>query len=145
VLRNKGAAGVDGVTVGELKGLLQERWPDVKAALLYGSYQPQAVRQVDIPKAGGGSRQLGIPTVLDRLIQQALHQMMSPIFEQGFSDHSDGFRPRRSAAQAVLQARNYAQSGHRWVSKSRSKRKLYYRRLSAGIKIDLSYKTMHKI
>ena len=72
-------------------------------------------RQVDIPKAGGGSRQLGIPTVLDRLIQQALHQMMSPIFEQGFSDHSYGFRPRRSAAQAVLQARNYAQSGHRWV------------------------------
>jgi RNA-directed DNA polymerase len=115
VLRNKGAAGVDGVTVGELKSLLQERWPDVKAALLCGSYQPQAVRQVDIPKAGGGSRQLGIPTVLDRLIQQALHQMMSPIFEQGFSDHSYGFRPRRSAAQAVLQARNYAQSGHRWV------------------------------
>ena len=115
VLRNKGSAGVDGVTVGELKGLLQERWPDLKDDLLRGQYQPQSVRQVDIPKPGGGSRQLGIPTVLDRLIQQALHQVMSPIFELGFSDHSYGFRPRRSAAQAVLQARSYAESGYRWV------------------------------
>jgi len=115
VLRNKGAAGVDGVTVSELKGLLLERWLDIKADLLFGNYQPQAVRQVEIPKSGGGSRQLGIPTVLDRLIQQALHQVLSPLFEQSFSNHSYGFRPRRSAAQAVMQARNYAESGYRWV------------------------------
>jgi RNA-directed DNA polymerase len=115
VLRNKGAPGVDGLTVGELKAYLKERWPEHREALLRGEYQPQPVRRVDIPKSGGGIRHLGIPTVLDRLIQQALHQVLSPVFEPGFSDHSYGFRPGRNAGQAVRQARDYVEAGYRWV------------------------------
>lgn len=115
VLRNKGAPGVDGMTVGELKAYLKTHWLAHKEALLNGSYQPQPVRKVEIPKSGGGVRQLGIPTVLDRLIQQALHQVLSPVFEPGFSEFSYGFRPGRSAGQAVQQARDYAESGSRWV------------------------------
>ena len=93
VLRNKGAPGVDGLTVGELKAYLQHHWQQHKADLLSGSYQPQPVRKVEIPKPGGGVRQLGIPTVLDRLIQQALHQVLSPLFDPTFSESSYGFRP----------------------------------------------------
>jgi RNA-directed DNA polymerase len=115
VMRNKGAAGVDGIEVSDLKAYLKCQWLEHKEALLNGSYQPQPVRKVEIPKSGGGVRQLGIPTVLDRLIQQALHQVLSPVFEPGFSDSSYGFRPGRSAGQAVLQARQYAESGRRWV------------------------------
>ena len=115
VMRNKGAPGVDGLTVSELKASLKTHWPEHKEALLNGRYQPQPVRKVEIPKPGGGVRQLGIPTVLDRLIQQALHQILSPIFETGFSDFSYGFRPGRRAGQAVQQARTYAESGNRWV------------------------------
>ena len=101
VLRNKGAPGVDGMTVGELKAYLKTHWLAHKEALLNGSYQPQPVRKVEIPKSGGGVRQLGIPTVLDRLIQQALHQVLSPVFEPEFSEFSYGFRPGRSAGQAA--------------------------------------------
>jgi RNA-directed DNA polymerase len=115
VLRNKGAPGVDGLTVSGLKAYLKRHWPEHKEALLNGSYTPQPVRKVEIPKSGGGVRQLGIPTVLDRLIQQALHQVLSPVFEPGFSGFSYGFRPGRSAGQAVQQARDYVESGHRWV------------------------------
>jgi len=115
VLRNKGVAGVDGLKVSELKAYLKDQWLPHKEALLNGSYQPQSVLKVEIPKSGGGVRQLGIPTVLDRLIQQALHQVLSPLFEPTFSDSSYGFRPRRSAGQAVLQARNYVEAGNRWV------------------------------
>jgi RNA-directed DNA polymerase len=115
VMRNKGAAGVDGMRVGELKAYLKTHWLDCKQALLDGTYQPQPVRKVEIPKSGGGVRQLGIPTVLDRLIQQALHQVLSPVFEPEFSDHSYGFRPNRSAGQAVQQARDYVALGNRWV------------------------------
>lgn len=115
VMRNKGAPGVDGLTVGELKAYLKTHWLEHKEALLNGRYQPQPVRKVEIPKSGGGVRQLGIPTVLDRLIQQALHQVLSPVFEPGFSEYSYGFRPGRSAGQAVQQARDYAESGNRWV------------------------------
>ena len=115
VMRNKGAPGVDGMPVGELKSYLQQNWPVHRKELLSGSYQPQPVRKVEIPKSGGGVRQLGIPTVLDRLIQQALHQVLSPIFENTFSNNSYGFRPGRKASQAVLQARNYAEVGYRWV------------------------------
>lgn len=115
VLRNKGAAGVDGVEVWELKAHLQEHWSTHKEALLNGSYRPQPVRRVEIPKPGGGKRQLGIPTVLDRLIQQALHQQLSPLFEPTFSENSYGFRPRRNAGQAVTQARDYVEAGYRWV------------------------------
>lgn len=115
VMRNKGAPGVDGLTVAELKGYLKTHWPGHRQELLEGTYQPQPVRTVEIPKPGGGMRQLGIPTVLDRLIQQALHQVLSPVFEPGFSESSYGFRPGRNAGQAVRQARDYVEAGHRWV------------------------------
>ncbi|GAA4877644.1 reverse transcriptase domain-containing protein [Ferrimonas pelagia] len=115
VLRNKGAPGVDGMTVEALAPYLHAHWPELKQQLLTGDYQPQAVRKVTIPKPGGGERILGIPTVLDRLIQQALHQVLSPLLEPTFSAHSYGFRPGRSAGQAVQQARAHIEAGHRWV------------------------------
>jgi RNA-directed DNA polymerase len=115
VVRNKGAAGVDGVTVAEFKDWLVVHWPSVKKALLEGRYLPRPVRRVDIPKPAGGVRTLGIPTVVDRLIQQALHQVLSPVFEPTFSERSYGFRPRRSAAEAVKQAQAYIGEGRRWV------------------------------
>lgn len=115
VARNKGSAGVDGVQVAEFKDWLKVYWPTVKAALLAGSYQPQAVRAVEIPKPSGGTRVLGIPTVVDRLIQQALLQVMQPIFDSGFSKSSYGFRPRRNAHQAVQAAQKHVQAGQRWV------------------------------
>jgi len=112
---NRGAAGIDGMEVEQLRGYLREHWADVREQILKGTYRPRAVRRVDIPKPGGGTRMLGIPTVLDRLIQQAIHQILSPMWETGFSAHSYGFRPRRSAAQAVKAAQGYIQSGKRWV------------------------------
>ena len=115
VIRNAGAPGIDAMSVEDLASHLKEQWQQVKEALLEDRYQPQAVKRVDIPKPGGGMRQLGIPTVVDRLIQQALHQVLSPIFEAGFSDSSYGFRPGRSAHQAVLKAREYVADGKRWV------------------------------
>lgn len=115
VKTNRGAPGVDGVTVEALAPYLKVHWPEIKEQLLAGEYRPQAVRQVEIPKASGALRALGIPTALDRLIQQAMHQVLSPLFEPTFSDHSYGFRPRRSAGQAVQQAREHVESGHRWV------------------------------
>lgn len=115
VVGNKGAAGVDGMTVSELKTYLREHWSEIKIQLLEGQYRPQAVRGVEIPKPNGGKRQLGIPTVVDRLIQQALHQILSPIFEPEFSPNSYGFRPGKSAHQAVLKAKEYQRSGKRWV------------------------------
>lgn len=116
VERNSGAAGVDNMTVAELRAYVREHWPRIKAEMLAGSYQPQAVLKVEIPKPGGeGMRMLGIPTVVDRLIQQALHQVLSPIFEPYFSESSYGFRPQRSAHQAVLKARQYVREGRRWV------------------------------
>jgi RNA-directed DNA polymerase len=115
VMHNKGAAGVDGMSVDALKAYLQTYWQGHKADLLAGDYRPQAVLKVSIPKAGGGQRELGIPTVLDRLIQQAIHQVLSPVFEAQFSDSSYGFRPHRDAGQAVQQARAYVEEGHRWL------------------------------
>ena len=105
VVGNKGSAGVDAMSVEELKPYLQTHWRRIKEELLAGSYQPQPVRRVEIPKPGGrGTRKLGVPTVLDRLIQQAVHQVLNPLFDVGFSDHSYGFRPGRSAHQALIQA-----------------------------------------
>ena len=115
VVRNKGAAGVDDLTVAELKDWLAAHWPSVKKALLEGRYVPRPVRRVDIAKPSGGVRTLGIPTVVDRLIQQALAQVLSPLFEPTFSDRSYGFRPGRSAGQAVKQAHAYVADGKRWV------------------------------
>ena len=115
VVSNKGAAGVDNMSTGQLKGYLQTDWLRIKEELLNGTYTPQPVRKVEIPKPGGGTRMLGIPTVLDRLIQQAVHQELSPLFEPGFSASSYGFRPGKSAHQAVQAARNAVESGLRWV------------------------------
>lgn len=115
VMRNKGAAGVDGLTVEEFKSWLQQHWPSVRAALLAGDYMPAAIRKVEIPKPNGGVRTLGIPTVVDRLIQQALLQVLQPAFEPTFSDHSYGFRPGRNAWQAVQGAQGYIREGRRWV------------------------------
>ena len=115
VERNAGAAGVDGMTTEELRGYLRAQWEQLKRQLLEGTYQPQPVRRVDIPKLGGGTRMLGIPTVVDRLIQQAMHQVMSPVWEPDFSNHSYGFRPGRGAHQAVEAARAHVESGRRWV------------------------------
>ena len=103
------------LTVSELKDHLKQHWPTIRTRLLAGTYQPLPVRRVDIPKPQGGVRTLGIPTVVDRLIQQALHQVLQPIFEPTFSEASYGFRPGRNAHQALRQAREYVAQGKRWV------------------------------
>lgn len=115
VVGNKGAAGVDGMSVDELKPYLDEHWVRIKGELLEGRYEPQAVAQVEIPKPNGGMRKLGIPTVVDRLIQQAIHQVLEPVFDRDFSKSSYGFRRGRDAHQAVKQAREYVKEGRRWV------------------------------
>src|ERR1700752_775854 len=115
VVKNEGARGVDGLTVAELKPWLQAHWAKIRQAMLVGEYMPAAVRKVDIPKPQGGVRTLGIPTVLDRLVQQALHQVLQPLFEAEFSESSYGFRPGRNAHQAVEAARSYVAEGKRWV------------------------------
>jgi len=115
VRANKGAAGVDGLDIDQTAALLKTRWPVIRDSLLKGTYRPQPVRRVTIPKPGGGERELGIPTVTDRLIQQALLQVLQPILDPSFSPHSYGFRPGRSAHEAVLAAQSYVQSGRRVV------------------------------
>jgi RNA-directed DNA polymerase len=115
VVANEGAPGVDGLTVAELKSWLKGHWAKVRQALLAGEYMPAAVRKVEIAKPQGGVRTLGIPTVVDRLIQQALHQVMQPLFEPEFSESSYGFGPGHNAHQAVKAARSYVAEGKRWV------------------------------
>ena len=115
VQANKGSPGVDGMTVDELPGYLKEHWPRIRQELLGGTYRPQRVKQVLIPKPGGGTRKLGIPTVLDRFIEQAILQVLTPIFDPTFSPFSYGFRPGRSAHQAVRQAKRYIAEGYEWV------------------------------
>ena len=115
VERNRGAAGVDGMAVTELGDWLKVHWPEVRRALDEGTYRPAPVRRVTIPKPDGGKRELGVPTVLDRLIQQAIAQALTPVFDPGFSERSYGFRPGRSAQQAVQMARSYAGEGLIWV------------------------------
>ena len=112
VKANKGSAGVDGRTVQDTAEHLKQAWPDIRARLLDGSYRPEPVRRVGIPKPGGGTRELGIPTVVDRLIQQALLQVLQPLIDPTFSTHSYGFRPQRSAQQAVLAAQAHVQAGY---------------------------------
>ena len=112
VKRNKGAAGVGGMTVDDLPAYLKEHWPTIRAQLLDGTYKPQPVRRVEIPKASGGMRPLGIPTVLDRFIQQAVMQVLQADWNPTFSEASFGFRPKRSAHQAVERAQAYIASGH---------------------------------
>lgn len=115
VVRNKGAPGVDGMTVRQLPGILKMHWPEIEDQLLQGRYQPQPVRRVKIPKPGGGTRNLGIPTVTDRVIQQAVLQRLQPLWDPTFSEHSYGFRPGRSAHQAVAQAQACVIEGYRFV------------------------------
>lgn len=115
VMKNRGASGIDGMRCEDLKAWLKVNWSQVKKSLLDGTYRPQAVRRVDIPKPQGGVRTLGVPTVVDRLIQQALHQAMQPLFEPTFSQSSYGFRPGKSAQQAVSKAAEYIRGGKRWV------------------------------
>jgi len=112
VQRNKGAPGIDGMSVEDLAPYLKEHWPTIRAQLLDGSYKPQPVRRVEIPKATGGTRPLGIPTVLDRFIQQAVMQVLQAEWDRTFSEHSFGFRPKRSAHQAVARAQEYVAWGH---------------------------------
>jgi RNA-directed DNA polymerase len=115
VRANKGAAGVDGLDIDQTARHLVAAWPGIRAQLLAGTYRPSPVRRVTIPKPDGGERELGIPTVTDRLIQQALLQVLQPILDPTFSEHSHGFRPRRRAHDAVLAAQAYVQSGRRVV------------------------------
>lgn len=116
VRANKGSAGVDDMTVDELMPYLKKEWPRIKEELLAGRFRPSPVRRVEIPKPDGkGMRKLGIPTVLDRLIQQAVHQVLCPLFDPHFSEHSYGFRPRRDAQGAVRQAQAFVSEGRRWV------------------------------
>ena len=115
VKANKGSAGVDGRTVQDTAAYLKQVWPAIRERLLDGTYRPEPVRRVGIPKPGGGVRELGIPTVVDRLIQQALLQVLQPLIDPTFSAHSYGFRPGRSAHDAVLAAQAYVQAGRHWV------------------------------
>ena len=115
VKANKGSAGVDGRTVQDTGDALKSAWPDIRKARLDGSYRPSAVRRVGIPKPGGGVRELGIPTVVDRLIQQALLQVLHLRIDPTFSAHSGDFRPGRSTHGAVLEAQRYVQAGYRVV------------------------------
>src|SRR5690606_8294514 len=115
VRSNKGSPGIDGMRVEELPEYLRENWERIRAELLAGSYRPTAVRRQEIPKSGGGVRRLGIPTVLDRFIQQAILQVLQPMVDPTVSEHSYGFRAGRSAHQTVCQAQRYVQSGRRWV------------------------------
>jgi RNA-directed DNA polymerase len=115
VKTNGGSPGVDGMTVEELPGHLQQHWPAIRTSLLAGTYHPSPVKRVDMPKPGGGVRTLGIPTVLDRFLQQALLQVLQPAWDPTFSDHSSGFRPGRSAHPAAARAQQYLEEGYDWV------------------------------
>ena len=116
VKANKGSAGVDGMTIGGITDYLKQHWPAIREQLLNGTYEPKPVRRVEIPKPdGGGVRKLGIPSVLDRFIQQAVMQVLQRQWDWTFSDHSYGFRPGRSAHQAVAQAQQYIAEGYGWV------------------------------
>src|ERR1700731_766243 len=115
VKRNKGSAGVDGITVGQLTDYLKQHWPVIREQLPSGTYEPKPVRRGEIPKPDGGVRKLGIPTVLDRFIQQAVMQVLQRRWDSTFSNYSYGFRPGRSAHQAVAQAQQYIAAGYSWV------------------------------
>lgn len=115
VRQNKGSPGMDGMTVKKLGGYLSKHWPNIREQLLQGNYQPQPVKRVEIPKPDGGVRKLGIPTALDRFIQQSVLQVLQKYWDETFSEHSYGFRPGRSAHQAIAQSQRYVDEGYRWV------------------------------
>ncbi len=148
VERNKGAAGVDGMQVGELAEHLKKHWPSIRVKLEAGSYQPSPVRRVEIPKGQGGVRQLGIPTVQDRLIQQAMHQVLSEEYEVKFSENSYGFRPGRSAHDAVKAARGHIEAGYEWVVDldiAKFFDRVNHDRLMARLKRDIGDKRVLKL
>ena len=113
VKSNKGAPGIDGVTIEDFPAHAREHWPELREQIEQGRYQPQAVRRVEIPKPAGGKRMLGIPTVTDRVVQQAIAQVLTPIFDPSFSDSSFGFRPGRNAHQAIRQVQAFVTDGYR--------------------------------
>ena len=115
VISNKGSHGVDGMTVYELRQFLKDNWLSIKESILNNEYKPMPVRRVEIPKPNGGTRLLGIPTVLDRFIQQAIAQELNYIYDENFSENSFGFRPRRGAKDAIQKAETYINEGYRWV------------------------------
>ena len=115
VMRNKGSNGIDGMQTDELREYLKTNWQRLRMEILEGSYEPSPVRKVEIPKPQGGVRTLGIPTVIDRMLQQAISQWLSPKYEEQFSEHSYGFRPNRNTHQAVVQAQSYLNEGKVWV------------------------------
>ena len=115
VMQNKGGPGIDGMTVKKVSGYLKKHWPEIRGQLLAGTYQPRPVKRVEIPKPDGGIRKLGIPTVLDRFIQQAIMQVLQNYWDKTFSEHSYGFRPGRSAHQAISRSQQYVEQGCRWV------------------------------
>ena len=115
VRQNKGSPGIDGMTVNKLPGYLKKHWPQIREQLLAGTYSPKPVKRVEIPKPDGGVRKLGIPTVLDRFIQQAMMQVLQAYWDKTFSEHSYGFRPGRSAHQAIRRSQQYVEQGYRWV------------------------------
>jgi group II intron reverse transcriptase/maturase len=148
VERNKGAAGVDGMQVEELAEHLKKHWPSIRAKLEAGSYQPSPVKRVEIPKAQGGVRQLGIPTVQDRLIQQAMHQVLSEEYEARFSENSYGFRPGRSAHDAVKAAGGHIEAGYEWVvdlDLAKFFDRVNHDRLMARLKRDIEDKRVLKL
>jgi len=115
VYSNKGAGGIDGVTVQELDEYMENNWDSIKEAIRNRRYKPQPVRRVEIPKPNGGVRNLGIPTVIDRVIEQAIAQKLSPIFEPLFSEYSYGFRPRRRCEDAIVKLLEYMNDGYEWI------------------------------
>jgi RNA-directed DNA polymerase len=115
VERNGGAAGIDNLQSDELRQFLNTRYQSLCQQILEGTYKPKPVRKAEIPKPQGGVRMLGIPTVTDRMLQQAIHQVLSPVYEEQFDKNSFGFRPRKNAHQAVLIAREYINAGYDWI------------------------------
>ena len=115
VISNKGAAGIDGMKVEDLRDYMNANWPSIRQSILERNYKPAPVRRVEIPKPNGGVRKLGIPTVLDRTLQQSIVQILTPIFEMEFQAHSYGFRPGRSCEQAVLKLLEYINEGYEWI------------------------------
>ncbi|MHB9782663.1 reverse transcriptase domain-containing protein, partial [Streptococcus sp. 10F2] len=115
VKANKGSAGIDGVTVDTIDDYLREHWRETKKQILERKYKPQPVLRVEIPKPNGGVRQLGIPSMMDRIIQQAIVQVLNPIFETQFSEYSHGFRPNRSCETAIVKLLEYLNDGYEWI------------------------------
>ena len=115
VIANKGAAGIDGMKAEDLRDYMNANWPSIKQSILERNYKPAPVRRVEIPKPNGGVRKLGIPTVVDRTLQQSIVQILTPIFETEFQENSYGFRPGRSCEQAVLKLLEYLNEGYEWI------------------------------